>query len=313
MLLLQTSSRDEKIIQKARDNIGENEKIREQTLLMISEWIQKQPHLSSLATERDHLLYFLRTCKYRNEEIKRKIDVYMSMRAAIPEYFCGLNPYKPELQAALELGTFLPLLGRDQLCRRVILMRPASFDPFLYKAADTDKANYMVAEVLAKLDPTLFITGVVIVIDMETATIQHLNQRSFPMVKKFMRYFTDALPIRLQALHIIGMPSSLNTAYNFVSGFTSDKIKKRFRIHKSDLKSLYKEVPRSILPAEYGGDDGSISKFTEFWKEKVEEHQEYLARIESVTRSDESKRPGKPKRSQELFGMEGSFRKLDID
>jgi len=50
MLLLQTSSRDEKIIQKARDNIGENEKIREQTLLMISEWIQKQPHLSSLAT-----------------------------------------------------------------------------------------------------------------------------------------------------------------------------------------------------------------------------------------------------------------------
>jgi len=26
------------------------------------------------------------------------------MRAAIPEYFCGLNPYKPELQAALELG-----------------------------------------------------------------------------------------------------------------------------------------------------------------------------------------------------------------
>ena len=69
-------------------------------------------------------------------------------------------------------------------------MRPASFDPFLYKAADTDKANYMVAEVLAKLDPTLFITGVVIVIDMETATIQHLNQRSFPMVKKFMRYFT---------------------------------------------------------------------------------------------------------------------------
>ena len=38
------------------------------------------------------------------EQIKRKIDMFMSMRAAIPEYFSGWDPYKPEVQEALQLG-----------------------------------------------------------------------------------------------------------------------------------------------------------------------------------------------------------------
>ena len=50
-----------------------------------------------------------------------------------------------------------------------------------------------------------------------------------------------------------------------------------------------------------------------FWKGKVEENHQFLARMERVTRADESKRPGTPKRSEELFGMEGSFRRLEID
>ena len=51
-----------------------------------------------------YLLNFARACKYRMEQIKRKIDMFMSMRAAIPEYFSGWDPYKPEVQEALQLG-----------------------------------------------------------------------------------------------------------------------------------------------------------------------------------------------------------------
>merc|ERR1712071_362843 len=44
------SKKQEKIIQKARTSIGESDKIRNQTLQMMRDWIQKQPHLSTCPT-----------------------------------------------------------------------------------------------------------------------------------------------------------------------------------------------------------------------------------------------------------------------
>lgn len=48
------------------------------------------------------------------------------------------------------------------------------------------------------------------------------------------------------------------------------------------------------------------------WKQKVEENRLFLMEQEKY-RSDETKRPGKPKTADELFGIEGSFRKLNVD
>jgi len=36
----------------------------------------------------------------------------------------------------------------------------------------------------------------------------------------------------------------------------------QFKIHKSDFSSLYKDVPKSILPVDYGGDGPSIAELT---------------------------------------------------
>lgn len=34
------------------------------------------------------------------------------------------------------------------------------------------------------------------------------------------------------------------------------------RIHGDDMESLYKEVPKNILPKDYGGDNMSVAEFT---------------------------------------------------
>lgn len=143
--------------------------------------------------------------------------MFMTMRAAIPEYFGGWDPYKPEIQSSLALGqanlldyfnfnkihqfrcltlsnriktsrAFLPLLGYDQLCRKVIIMRPGSFDPVLNKPMIVEKANFMVGEVMCHLDPIMFITGVVVIVDMKGYDVNHMAYRSLPMLKKYMRY-----------------------------------------------------------------------------------------------------------------------------
>ncbi len=51
---------------------------------------------------------------------------------------------------------------------------------------------------------------------------------------------------------------------------------------------------------------------TVYWKKKLEDNRDFLLQQEKY-RSDESKRPGKPKTTEEIFGIEGSFRKLNVD
>ena len=84
------------------------------------------------------------------------------------------------------------------------------------------------------------------------------------------------------------------------------------KVHGTDFESLYKEVPKALLPSDYGGYGVSMAELTgntfkrfnlnEFnlqmneahWKQKVEENRLFLMEQEKY-RSDETKRPGKPK------------------
>ena len=108
-------------------------------------------------------------------------------------------------------------------------------------------------------------------------------------------------------------------------------------MHGFDFESLYKEIPKAMLPPDYGGDGPSMAELTgqliiycskklciqslkekksclvaAHWKMKVEDNGEFLIQQENY-RSDESKRTGIPKTCAELFGVEGSFRKLSVD
>jgi hypothetical protein len=48
------------------------------------------------------------------------------------------------------------------------------------------------------------------------------------------------------------------------------------------------------------------------WVKKMESYRGWFKEQESV-KADESKRPGKPKTHDDLFGLQGSFRQLIID
>lgn len=75
---------------------------------------------------------------------------------------------------------------------------------------------------------------------------------------------------------------------------------------------MYPHVPKECLPKHLGGNTQCIEDL--FAKEKklfLDNVDYYLAEEKKTT--DESKRVGKPKGVNEVFGVEGTFKKLDID
>lgn len=155
------------------------------------------------------------------------------------------------------------------------------------------------------------IAGDIFILDAAVATASHFAKFSPSVVKKFLICVQEAYPVKVKEVHVINISPLVDTIFKFVSPFVKEKIRGRIKFH-NDVESLYKCVPRDLLPTEYGGKAGSISELTQQWKQKLAEYTDWFKSQEGV-KANEALRPGSPKTHDDLFGMEGTFRQLNID
>lgn len=81
----------------------------------------------------------------------------------------------------------------------------------------------------------------------------------------------------------------------------------------SSMDTVDKFIPIEILPNELGGKAGPLMELHNAQIKKLESFRDWFLDEETRAKIDESKRPGKGKTATDLFGVEGSFKKLDID
>ncbi|XP_071052625.1 uncharacterized protein [Onthophagus taurus] len=296
---------------KAIAELNEDPKRIDDDIQALQDWLEKQRHLTP-RMDKQFLLTFLRGCKFSLEKAKRKLENLYTMRTMLREFFDHRDPFAPEIQAILKAGLFLPFVkteGPDS--PRVCLMRQG--DPAIYKMKDVFKVNIMISDILMNEDDQILIGGMVALQDMEGSGKFGMSHIDFPLMKKAMTFFDGAYPQRPKVMHFINIPSIFDTIYNMVKPFFKEKMIKRFVFHKTtNMDEIYKQIPKSILPTEYGGDAGPIQDLIDHWKAKVESYAEWFKEDEKY-KSDESKRIGRPKTESDLFGIEGSFRKLNVD
>ncbi|KAL0849063.1 hypothetical protein ABMA28_013425 [Loxostege sticticalis] len=298
------------LAEKARLELNEDPKRIESDLQHLKEWIAKQPHLRA-RTDDQWLIVFLRGCKYSLERAKEKLDLYYTMRTAVPELF-NTKPSNELFNEILDLGPMVILPKAPGPDSPVIsLVRPGVYDPSKYTMMDVMSCASMIQKIVLIENDNAVVAGFQSIMDLEGTTMAHYLQMSPLQMKKMVMFSQEAAPIRMKGFHYLNAPSFFETIFNTMKTFLNEKNRNRIQVHKN-VDDLYKTIPKEYLPAEYGGNAGTIKEITAYWKQKVLEYKDWLDE-DTTFGTDESKRPGKPKTAEEMFGVEGSFRKLEFD
>ncbi|CAK1603325.1 unnamed protein product [Parnassius mnemosyne] len=280
--------------EKAKKEINENPRRVMSDISAIRTWLQKQSHLHSVNPSDQWLVAFLRGSKFSLERCKEKLDMYYTLRTIVPEFLSNRDPLNPRIQGILKLGVFLPLQKCSEIdSPRICIVRVGT-------------------EIMMFEDDNFTVSGEEVIVDMKNVGVNVLSQWTPALAKKVITCFEKALPVRLKSNHILNTPIGFDTAYSIFKAFLGEKLKKRIKVHNQNYAALYKEIPKRVLPKEYDGEDGGLQELTDYWQAKVESYRNWFLQEETV-KSDESKRPDKPKSTSSLFGIEGSFRKLDVD
>ncbi|KPJ11746.1 Alpha-tocopherol transfer protein-like [Papilio machaon] len=297
------------LAEKARNELNETDENKMvDSLQHLKDWLAKQPYLKA-RTDDQWLAAFLRGCKFSLERTKQKIDLFYTLKKTAPE----LTPLKykdPKFSEILDLGVSIVLPKTSNPAEpRILLMRPGLYDPNKYSLGDVMSVGAVIQNIMLMDDDNFVVAGGISIIDLQGCTMAHFAQMNPMLMKKMTVAFQEAAPVRMKGVHYLNTPPGFETIFNFIKGFLNEKNKKRLYVHNTDFESLYKYLPKEVLPTEYGGNAGTAREFTENTKKKILEYSAWLDE-EHLYGTEESKRPGKPKTAEELFGVEGSFRQL---
>lgn len=295
----------------------------------LKDWIAKQPHLRA-RTDDQFLVNFLRGSKHSLERAKEKLDLCYTMRTSMPEMFTTEDPLSPRNMELISMGNMLPLPKTATPDGPRIIMMRFSADPSTYTMEEMMRVQSFIQAIMMYEDDHMMVAGQVGFIDLKGASVGHFTQFTPSLMKKFAVMTQDGSPVRMKGFNYINVPSFFESVFGFFKSFLNEKMKKRVSdeivfykeirfylyllqlIIHSDVESLYKEIPKEMLPVEYGGNNGTIDDLVKYWQNKIVEYRDYLLE-EAQFGTDESKRQKPLKQHDALFGVEGSFRKLDVD
>ncbi|ALC40762.1 CG30339 [Drosophila busckii] len=294
----------------AETELNEVEARLPEDIATLREWLAKQPHLKSRDDEQ-FLVAFLRGCKFSLEKAKSKLDHFYTIKTMMPELFAN-RQLDDKTLALCRTGTYLRLpkpLGPGG--PRIQLTDYAKFDPKVFKLLDLFRYQTALLERQIREDDNSIISGYVEILDLSKMSLSFLAQMDFPLFKKMGVFAEKAQPTRVKGIHLVNCPKEAVTVLNLAKSLMPTKLQQRFYIYKN-LEELYKVIPREYLPEEYGGSNGRIAEIIAQMESDIRAYTDYLQQ-DSQYGVNEQLRPGKRLNPDTLFGIEGSFRKLDID
>ncbi|XP_050439739.1 alpha-tocopherol transfer protein-like [Adelges cooleyi] len=293
---------------KREDEFKKNPELKEEDLSHLRDWLAKQPHLPDVTDE--HLILFLHSCFYRLELTKSTIESYFTIRTHSPEFFTKRDiDYKPVADIFKTIGFCLfpePTPDGD----RVIFLYPDRTEPELFVFAEVIKGISMLMDMLLMTSGTF--NGLVIIYDMKGFTLSHMARLSVGLMKKYVYFLQEGLPARLKAIHTINTVPFIDMITSMTKPFMKTELSEKLFYHSAGSETIFDSIPKEILPSEIGGTGKSRTIYRDETLARIKEMKTWFMEEEKY-RVDEQKRVGKPKTESDYFGLDGSFKTLDLD
>ncbi|XP_043593190.1 uncharacterized protein LOC122572371 [Bombus pyrosoma] len=294
---------------KYEDELKNNPDLKEEDMQMLRDWYKKQPHLPQITDS--ELVLFLHSNYYRMEPTKTTIDAYYTVRSHVPEFFSNRDPLgSKELRKSFQTITIQVLETKTPEGYAVLYGRLIDTDPSNYVYNDAMKFLSMVLDLWLYKEGTT--QGHIILFDMKNVVFGHAARLNPMGLKKYLFYLQEALPVRLKGFHFMNITSVMDVILNMMKPFMKKELLDMLHTHTT-LDTVAKFLPVDILPNEAGGKAGPLMQLHEKSVKMLEDNRDWFLQEEQTRRVNESLRAGKGKTATDLFGVEGTFKKLDID
>ncbi|KAJ8975851.1 hypothetical protein NQ317_017345, partial [Molorchus minor] len=288
-LLMDRSGNDE------LEELNENPEIFKRELAALRMMVKNDPNFS-IPDNDQFLLRFLSARKFDSKKAFHMLQRYFLMKIKCPELFgC---PLPSECGNMFELQAQNMLQERDQLGRRVYIIRVDNFDSSKVTIDDVFRTNVLALEQIVREAETQ-IAGIVVILDMAGLSLQHAKFFTPYYAKRMVELVQETFPLRFK-----GFPHSKRALLLRRGGSCTEAISKRRKLesgrklrvedlkniilHGSDLSSLHAFITNDILPTEYRGNAGKFDNRSWYMQLLADENyftqmQKYGYNIERTT------------------------------
>lgn len=298
----------ENIIRDVRKSFGKDEESVKEDLRILKEWWRKQPHLPPNRDD-DRLERFLLRNKFRIERTKKKIDNYYSLRTIYPQHFDDIRNCFDDILAASDeiyIGqspTFTPRHERVVFCT---MRSPGATLDWVRLF------SYAFLGLELKLTHD-YSAGECYVIDWSNICMQHYTSitKQIPYLLRAVQLYQEAYSGRIMALHFVNTPPFVDVFLALFKMLLEPKLVSKIVIHKS-LEDLHESVDPKYLPPCLGGSLQDIKYYNDQLRGVILDRKDEIF-INLTEISNEALRPVKSVETNNMFGIDGTFKKIAID